>query len=53
MRKGKDPCLLTDPDPGGPKTCGTGSPTMVKRRIFGNCKNVPIISYIYIFDNGK
>ncbi len=36
MRKGKDPepdpdpylCLM-DPNPGGPKTCGSGSPTLV------------------------
>jgi hypothetical protein len=31
MRKGKDPdpylCLM-NPDPGGPKTCGSGSPTL-------------------------
>jgi hypothetical protein len=34
MRKGKAPDLdpylsLTDPDPGGPKTCGSGSPTLL------------------------
>jgi hypothetical protein len=37
MRKGKDPdpdqyLWLVDLDPGGPKTCGSGSPTLVKKR---------------------
>ncbi len=45
MGKGKDPrlepepdpdpdqyLLLVDPDPGGPKTCGSGSPTLGARR---------------------
>ncbi len=35
MRKGKDPepdphLWLMNPDPGGPKTCGSGSPTLLR-----------------------
>ncbi len=38
MRKGKDPdpdpyIWLMDPDPRGPKTCGSGSPTLVQRTV--------------------
>ncbi len=29
MRKGKDTYLEPDPDPGGRKTCGSGSPTLI------------------------
>jgi hypothetical protein len=37
MRKRKDPdpyFRLMDPDPGGPKTCKSGSPTLLKMLSF-------------------
>jgi hypothetical protein len=41
VRKGKDPepdpdphLFLMDQDPGGPKTCGSGSPTLQKECLF-------------------
>jgi hypothetical protein len=39
MRKGKDPepdpyLMDSDPDPGGPKTCGSKSPTLLARKAF-------------------
>ncbi len=37
VRKGKDPdpyLWVFDPDPGAPKTCGSGSPTLKKRKYF-------------------
>jgi hypothetical protein len=35
MRKGKDPPLTMDPDLGGPKPCGSGSPTLPQHKCSG------------------
>jgi hypothetical protein len=60
MRKGKDPardpylCLM-DPDPGGPKTCGSGSKTAVNEytKILGSriqiCSDLGLLAVTGIF----
>jgi hypothetical protein len=52
MRKEKNPdpyLCITDPDPGGLKTCGSGSPTLVNNvRLgpVGERDHVPLVSLI-------